>query len=502
MSSAGALIVDMGRGVGTLDPAEAPHLWEVGLIGSFYARLTQYASKPGPTGTTVYDPAHIKLWLAKSVTISKNGLIYTFKLRPGLKFPSGHAVDSQAVKYTFKRLQAMNASGAAFAFDNRYDPPQIKSIGTPDPTTVVITLNEPDPNALQNWGQPSAGIVDPSVVEAHGGYKKNTVNEWMTSHVAGYGPYLLKSYIPNKQAVLVANPGFFEQPATKAIIVNFITDDSTLLLRTRSGRTDVTLFLSKQATHSLVGKACCRLIKNPVGLWEMILLPNKYPPFSNRLFRQALAYAVPYQQILDNIALGYGQLYYGPWSPSFPWFDSKISKPLPFDLARAKQLIAASGVKTPVSLVFNIPAGNGTETQIATAIQAIWQQLGVNLKLRQLSASAYDQAVEVTRKDAAIQYDGPGVIAPDYQWGYDAKCEAAYNAGRICVPAADKLIDKLYKVVDPKKRQAIINRATKLWIAAYPRIQVYGDIDVTILGKRVKHYYFDHEMDLRTWSLR
>ena len=92
---------------------------------------------------------------------------------------------------------------------------------------MVITLNKPDPNALQNWGQPSAGIVDPSVVNAHGGYKKNAVNTWMTSHVAGYGPYLLQSYVPNKDAVLVANPGFIQQPATKKIIANFITDDST-----------------------------------------------------------------------------------------------------------------------------------------------------------------------------------------------------------------------------------------------------------------------------------
>lgn len=496
------LTVDMGRGVGTLDPAEAPQLWEVGLIGSFYARLMQYGTKPGPDGTTEYDPAHMKPWLAKSYTISKNKLVYTFKLHSGMKFPSGKPVNSQAFKYTFERIAAMNASGAAFAFDNRYSPPQIKSMATPDPLTLVITLNKPDPNALQTWGQPSAGVVDPSVVQAHGGYKKNTVNDWMTSHVAGYGPFLLKSYVPNKQAVLVANPTFIDPPASKQIVVNFITDDSTLLLQAESGRADVTLFLSKQATHSLEGKACCRLIKNPVGLWEMILLPNSVPPFSNLKFRKALAYAVPYQQILQNIAYGYGQLYYGPWSPAFPWFNPSISKPLPFDMTKAKALIAASGVKTPVTLTFDVPAGNATELQIVTAIQALWSQLGVHLNIRTLGAAAYDQEVEVTRKDAAIQYDGPGNIAPDYQWGYDAQCGAAFNAGRICVPAADKLIDNLYKVFDPKQRQKIINKATRLWIADYPRIQVYGDVNVTILSKRVTHYYFDHEMDMRTWSIK
>ena len=84
----------------------------------------------------------------------------------------------------------------------------------------------------------------------------------------------------------------------------------------------MTLFLSKQGTHSLVGKSCCRLVSNPVGLWQMILFP---PVRHFQAVHEARIYAVPYQQILTNIAFGYGQLYYGPWSPSFPWFNKKIS---------------------------------------------------------------------------------------------------------------------------------------------------------------------------------
>ncbi len=90
------LTVDMGpRRWSLLHLAQAPQLWEVGLIGSFYARLMQYGTKPGPDGTTEYDPAHMKPWLAKSYAISKNRLVYTFKLHPGMKFPSGKPVGSR-----------------------------------------------------------------------------------------------------------------------------------------------------------------------------------------------------------------------------------------------------------------------------------------------------------------------------------------------------------------------------------------------------------------------
>lgn len=499
-SSSRPLVADVGLAPSTLDPAEACNTYELGILGSFYVRLTQYATKSGPGGTTQYDPAHIQLWLAKSLAISKNRLVYTFALRSGLKFPSGKPVNAAAVKYSFERVIKMNGCGVAFLADNRYTPPQIKSIATPSALTVVITLNKPDPNALQNWAQPSAGIVDPSVVQAHGGVKANAINQWMTGHVAGYGPFLLKAYQPNKEAVLTANPGFFQQPASKVIDMNFINSDSTLLLQAQSGNADITLFLSKQAVHSLTGNSCCTVILNPVSMYEMILLPNTVAPFNNLKFREALIDAVPYQQILSHIAFGYGTLYYGPWAPAVPWFDKSIEQPRSTNMALALKLLQQSGVHPPVTLPFDVIIGDATELQIATVVQAVWAQLGVHIQIHQMSPAAYVQEVEVTRKDASIQYDGPGVIAPDYQWGYDAQCNAAYNAGRICIPAADKLIAKLSHITDPAQRQTVINAATRLWVADSPRIQVYGDVSATVLSHRVTHYYFDHELDVRTWA--
>ncbi len=97
----------------------------------------------------------------------------------------------------------------------------------------------------------------PGLVEAHGGQKKAKPNEWLASHDAGYGPYLLKSYSAGHQLVLEANPSFFEPPKTKHIILNFIPDNETLLLDAQSGAADITLGLSNQAAHSLTSDSCC-----------------------------------------------------------------------------------------------------------------------------------------------------------------------------------------------------------------------------------------------------
>ena len=280
----GPLVVNIAQAPATLDPAWGCGLYDIGFIQNFYVRLTQYGSKPGPEGTTQFNPGDIQPYFAENIDISEDGLVYTFTLPEGVTFPSGEPVDSEAVKYSLERSIEMAGCGGYFIYDGIYEPPLIKSIETPDPTTVVITLSVPNANFLQDLAQPAASIVDASVVEANGGIKAGEINEYMSSHVAGSGPFLLEQYEPNKSAVLKANPDFFgDPPASEDIIVNFINTDSTLLLQARSGQADVTLGMTKQSANSLREDACCTVIANEAPtFWEIIGTPWKQEAVGQR----------------------------------------------------------------------------------------------------------------------------------------------------------------------------------------------------------------------------
>lgn len=495
------LIVDLAGGSGTLDPAQACGSFDVGFDGNIYSTLTQYGHKSGPNGTTQVDPGKIVPYFAKSWTISENGRVYTFKLPKGVTFPSGHAMDAKAVKYSFDRVITTGGCGAYFVQDGLFTPPLIKSVSAPNATTVVIRLNTADLNALQDWAQPGAAIVDPGLVEANGGVKKGEVNKWMQGHAAGNGPFILESYNPASQAVLVANPHFFgPAPASKKIVVNFVGNDSTLLLQARSGQADVTLGLSKQAAINLKGNNCCRLIVNPTTQSLQILMPSAHAPFDNVKFRTALTYAVPYQDILKKVALGYGQLFYGPFAPLFPQYVASLERPRTFDLNRAKQLIQQSGVSTPVSVEMIINGDVPIDEQLATIVQGIWSQIGVNMKITKLATSDFETRINKRDYQLSITQDGPGVIEAGYYLGYDMQCNSPYNAAGICIPAADKWLAKARASANPTQRLAAYRKIIPLWTAASPKIPVYADQYISVLNKRVKHYYYSHEMDMRTWS--
>jgi peptide/nickel transport system substrate-binding protein len=495
------LTVNLAGSNGTLDPAQACGSFDVAFVGNLYGRLTQYGSKPGPDGTTQVDPSKIEPSVAKSWKISDGGKTYTFTLNSGMKFPSGDPVDAKAVQYSFERAIKTGGCGQYFMLDGLSDPPLVKSISAPDPQTVVIRLRRADPNMLQAWAQPAAGIVDPKVVEAHGGYKAGVVNKWMQGHVAGYGPYLLDEHVPGKSALLRTNPDFVgTPPAVKNVQVNFIGDDATLLLRARSGDADVTIGLSKQAAKSLANDDCCRLIVNDTTQSLQIMMPSKSKPFDNEKFREAMTYAIPYKEILDKVAYGYGKLFYGPYPPAMPEFDPTIEAPRAQDMNKARALLKESGVSTPANVEMIINGSAPLDEQLATIVQAAWRPLGVDVKISKLSTADFETRINKRDYQLGITRDGPGVVDAGYYLGYDMKCDNAFNASGICIPAADKLLEQARTESDPAKRLDLYHQIAKLWVAASPKIPVFADREISVLSSRLKQYFYSHEMDFRTWS--
>ncbi len=300
--------------------------------------------------------------------------------------------------------------------------------------------------------------------------------------------------------MFTANQNFFAKPASSKVIVNFISSDPTLVLQAKNGTADVTLGLSKQSAHSLASDSDLKVVADNTSIAEQIGLPNNKPPFNNEKFREALSYAVPYQQILTNVIFGYGTLYYGAYPPAMPEFRANLSPPRAYDLNKAKQLIAASGVATPVTVSMDIQAGNPIDQQIATIVQGVWRQLGVNVNIQTLSASDYINALEQHKAQSYVRLDGPGVIEAGYFLGYDLKCGIGFNLSAICIPKADKLLAIARKTIDKAKRQALWNQINALWISDAPKIPVYGDKYVSVLNKRVKHYFYSHELDFTSWS--
>jgi peptide/nickel transport system substrate-binding protein len=509
------LIVNVATPVATLDPSFTFANQEAGLDGALYSELTQPKRVDGPIdGTTEQDLAvtAVEPYLAKSWKFSNGNRTLTFKLRPGLKFPSGNPLDAEAVKWSLERTQTAESGGYSVLEETDFSPPLVKSIEAPDPTTVVINYKRPAPNQLQTLSTPTAGaIYDPEVVEANGGQKPATPNEYLASHGAGYGPYLLKSYQPNREMVLEANPDFFEPPKTKHVIIKFVPDNDTLLLNAQSGQADVTLGLSAQSANSLEGNGCCTVGAFKSRQAQTLNFPiNEHEPFKSDSmpffkdvkFRQALAYAFPYEAVLQKVGFGYGELYNGEWMPAFSWYDPEVGAPLETDIDKAKELIEESSVETPVSFPIYVSQGATLEKEIATAAAGAWEELGVDAKVQTTSPANFLEVVYTTHAGASVFVDGPQVVAPDYYWAYDLQCPPnnEFNDTDVCVPASDKAMKEVPFTTEEPELKELLNKANQGWIDAAPRIWVYNQKLIAILGQDMTGYYSSDLPEVRWWT--
>lgn len=503
-ASAGTFTIDSAVAPSTLDPAEGCGLSDLAVISNLYMRLTQYGTRPGPDATKEINPVDIKPWAATSWKTSAGGKTYSFKLKSGLKFPDGTPVTAKDVAYSINRNDTVGGCGLFFTEDGFTAPDLIKSIATPNAKTVVFHLTQPDNDFPQAMAQPAAGILEPSIVQANGGYKKSGVSTYMASHQAGGGPFILKSYQPNQKVVLEANPKYTAgpKPASHTVVFNFISSDPTLLLDAKSGAADAVLGLQPQSVASLKGNKSVNIVADTTPTSEQIGLPNNMPPFNNKLVREALTMAIPYQQIINKVAFGYGTPYYGPLQPLLADYDPALSKARAFDLAKAKELIQKSGISTPVTVNMAVQEGNSTDQQIATIAAGEWAQLGINVKIQTMSPTAYINALEDHKVQSYVRLDGPGVLDPGYYLAYDMTCGVSFNLSDVCIKPADTLLTQARATSSAATRQSDYAKITKLWNADSPKIEVYAPQFVAVLKKGVTGYLYSHELDVRTWAVK
>jgi len=495
------LIVNAGVAPSTLDPSWACGLSEISFLQNFYVRLVEHGTKESVDGTREVDYATVEPSLAERWEVSPDGLVYTFHLKDGYTFASGDPIDAEAVRYSLQRVMDMAGCGRFFLTDGHLDPVIIEKIEATDPLTVVITLNKPNGNMLGDLATHAGSIVDPALVEANGGVTAGAPNEWMSSNVAASGPFLLESYSPNQTARLVANPAFAgEAPASPAITVNWISSAPTLLLQARTGQADITFDLSKQAAQSLLGNAGTRVLAYSNPFVQQLMLNNTKEPWDNLKLREAAALAIPYQDIIDKVAYGWGTSYYGPIPPSLPGFNAELSTPLPFDMETAKALVAESGLPTPIAAEVVIQEGDAAQQQLATIVQSTWADIGIELTIRTAPAAEFQDLTQGHKIPAFMRLDGPGVFETGYYWGYDLICGISFNLTDTCLPEADPLIVEMRASSDPERRQEIMDTVTEMWREQFPKILFYEDNPVVVLSNAVTDFTFSPLPNYRYWA--
>lgn len=290
----------------------------------------------------------------------------TFKLtlRTDVKFDDGTPVDAAAVK-----ANILDGEAAKGAFSANLS--NVQSIDTSG-NTVTIHLSDATPDLDLTLAGVEGMLVEPSALGTKG----------LASKPAGSGAYTLDpSSVPGTRYVYKARPGYWNPAAFGPATLNLVVlgDQNARLNALRSGQIDATVVFSAQVKTAR--SAGITILKQPLNINALGLQDRagvKIPELASKQVRQALNYAIDRPALAKALAFGYGQATDQMFAKSSPAWSAEANRMYPYDLAKAKELLAAAGYAKG----FTIPVFS--EVQYGTFLEALdgqLQKVGVKLNI-------------------------------------------------------------------------------------------------------------------------
>jgi peptide/nickel transport system substrate-binding protein len=379
--------VAQDTGTDYLDPGLSYTVEGWFVMWNVYLPLLGYKHVNGPDGATIVP------YLAKDLPqVSSDGKTYMLTLRKGLKYSDGTPVKASDFATTIERDYKVDSPGVGF-FSNIVGADQfgktkkghISGITTNDQTgEITIKLTEPEGDFENILATTFTALVPAS----------SPAKDMSTSPLPSTGPYMIKSYQPNKQAIVVRNPNFDASmfdgnvPAGNPdkMTLDIIGDPSVALQRTISGQDDYDPQSIPTDRLSQVQQNYGDQIKvfTPANTYYFFM-NTRTPPFDNVKVRQAVNYAVN-RQALVRIFGGLAQKTENILPPTYPSY--KKHDLYPYNLAKAKQLIkAACASGCPAVTVWN--HDRGIDPKATAYLTDVLNSIGLNAKEKIVNSAVY-----------------------------------------------------------------------------------------------------------------
>jgi peptide/nickel transport system substrate-binding protein len=385
-----------------------------------------------------------KPWLAEKITQNANKSVWTFSLRPNVKYSDGTPLTANTVKAAYDRtLTAGLGAGSTL----QHYIADAKQIVARDPGTLVLDLGVPVPQfdliAASQYGM---GIVNPNVTSQQG---KNA-DKYLQLHSAGSGAYMVESVTPGSQIVLTQNPhywGGWSGSHFKKIIILQVPENSSRREGMESGDFDIAFASTPQDTEALRSTPGIFVGNQKVLGMDYVIL-GTYGPLASPLARQAVNLLFPIDQYTSSVmkqtiatpvsVLPDGMLYVdrGSYTPSV-------------NVSKAKTLLQQAGVKPGTQLTYEFYTGQGD--QAGLLLQSQLALVGLNVKIVEKAYSNFVADISAyhpvsQRPDMAYWFWWPEFNSPS-DFAFPILSNAAtpkqslFNGGYYNNPTVNKAIN-------------------------------------------------------------
>jgi peptide/nickel transport system substrate-binding protein len=423
--------------------------------------------------------------LAKEIKPSEEGKVITFVLQDAVKFHNGKEFTSADVKYTFDEL--FKSSGfKAGAFADTIDEKLVQhivSIATPDPKTVIFTLNRA---SLQNRFLSNLVAV-PIIAEG-------TIEQQKTQPI-GSGPFKFVNYDSSQNIVeLAANPDYWEgAPSIQKLRVKTITDANSMQAELQSGGVDIAPLpsnLSPDTLNSLRNIPSLKVEQFNGSNIQYLQFNTQSAPLNNVKLRQAIAYGIDREKIIEQLLFGQATIAHSilPVESAAYYAGTKYS----FDPAKAKQLLQESGYKGE-SIKFKVSAGSVAFSQYSQVIQNSLKDLGLNVEIETLEPNVLRQQVALGQFQMNTGVWVGGNQDPIFlnelfntkRIPSEKPKVSCCNRSRYSNAEVDKLLEQAINATDPAQSKELYFKVQEIISNEVPMYPLWYPANMVVANKRI-----------------
>jgi len=438
--------------VTTLDPAASLISQNIMMARNLFQGLLRYK----------FNSTELEGDLAKSWTVSKDGMVYTFKLRDNINFHKGFGkVNAHDVKFSFERVMDPETRSPM-----RSELVSVKEMKVIDEFTVEISLKERDAVFLQKCARPRPlAIVSKKAVEKHGkDFARNPI---------GSGPFVFQS-MSREQIVLTANQGYWEgPPKVDKVIYKTIPDMDTLIMVMEKGEIHTTQILPREKVIlDRLKAAGCKVEPLNRGAWHHLKLNPDFKPFADVRVRRAIAHAIDRDEIIQHVLSGTAEKLNTLVPKGYFGHTEEGLRRYAYDPKKAKELLAEAGYPNGFEVThdtFTSPS----YLPVATAIQGQLEKVGIKLNLVVTDQPTWMKKVTsaTTQMTLYLPVRVPDADIPLTNFFHSAGFPPGANVMRY--NKLDREIDEARRELDPTKRKEMYHAIQKRLMEDLPAIPLF-----------------------------
>ena len=452
-------------------------------------------------GSTIMTPG-----LAESWEVSEDGLSYTFKLRPGVKFHTTkyftptRELNADDVLFSFNRQWKADhpyhkVSGGTYEYFSGYVsfPDILETIEKVDDLTVKFTLQKPDAAFISKIAIDFASIHSAE-------YAQQMMDagspEKFDQEPIGTGPFQFVSYQKDAFIRYQANEDYWSGRAPLDKLVFAITPDAQVAYQKLAAGECHLVPYPNQADLASIEANKDLTVDSQEGMNVGYLAFNtEKKPFDDKRVRQALNYAMNKESIIKAVFQGAGNAAKNPLPPTLWGYNEEIQD-YPYDPAKAKALLAEAGVTNLSTNIWAMPVKrpyNPNARRMAELIQADWANVGVNAEIVSMEWGEYLSRSQKGDHDTVLLGWTADYPDPDNFLSLlnCASAESGGNRARWCHKEFDDLFQEAVKVSDPEKRTQLYEQAQAVFKEEAPWVTVAHSVVHKAMSNKVVDFRID-----------